>query len=187
MEVYPRTALIKLPPCGSSIKWWFRASKWSKWSGIETVDSWWYPWQLSCFTLQPTAAILAIKIRWNIELCDRKSSTTLVWRCGFWKAVHTGLWSWQPGCHHTNYEQNWSSLTYISIFWLYSGVFLCFFWARYEFQRLCWSWRSSNETKRMLSARHTHIQLGWVAWVWVETHFLGGRKGRQSKCVKNAS
>ena len=100
------------------------------------MDSWWYPWQLSCFTFQPTATILAIKIRWNIELYDRNSSTTLVWRYGFWKAVHTGLWSWQPGCHHTNYEQNWSSLTYISIFWLHSGVFFEFFLAKRNFQRL---------------------------------------------------
>ena len=131
------------------------------------MDSWWYPWQLSCFSLQPTATILAIKIRWNIELYDRNSSTTLVWRYGFWKAVHTGLWSWQPGCHHTNYEQNWSSLTCISIFGLYSGVFLCFFWARYDFQRLCWTCRSWFAVKPMFSMAQTHPQLGWVAQVWV--------------------
>ena len=77
--------------------------------------------------MQPTTTVLAIKVRWNIDLCDRKSSTTLVWRYGFWKSVHTRLWSWQPGCHHTNYEQNWSSLTHVSIFWLYSGVFFVFF------------------------------------------------------------
>ena len=130
---------------------------------------------------------LAIKARWNIDLCDRKSSTTLVWRYGFWKSVHAELWSWQPGCHHTNYEQNWSSLTHVSIFWLYSGVFLCFSWARHDFQRLCWSSRSSNETKWMPSTASAHPILGWVAQVWVLSVMIFTNRGGSKKCVQNAS
>ena len=152
------------------------------------MDSWQHLWQLRGFTLQPKTTFWRLKIRWNIEICDRKSPTTLVWRYGFWKSVRTGLWSWQPGCHHVNYEHDWSSLTHISIFWLYSGVFLCFFWARYDFQRLCWSSRSSNETKWMPFTASEHPILGWVGQVWVLSvmNFMNrARERRQSKIAKN--
>ena len=149
------------------------------------MDSWWYPWQLSCFTLQPTATILAIKIRWNIELYDRNSSTTLVWRYGFWKSVHAALWSWQPGCHNINYEQNWSSLTHISIFGLYSGVFFVFFWARYNFQRLCATWRSQFGVKPMFPMPQTHPQLGGVGQVCMLSVMNFMDRGGSKKCVQN--
>ena len=132
--------------------------------------------------------ILAIKNPLKYRDLWQKSPTTLVWRYGFWKSVHAGLWSWQLGCHHINYEQDWSCLTHISIFWLYSGVFLCFFWARYDFQRLCWSSRSSNETKWMPSAASAHPILGWVGQVWVLSvmNFMNrARERRQSKIAKN--
>ena len=151
------------------------------------MDSWQHPWQLRGFTLQPTTTFWRLKIRWNIEICDRKSPTTLVWRYGFWNSVHAGLWSWQPGCHHTNYEQNWSSLTHVSIFWLYSGVFCWLFWARYNFQRLCATWRSQFGVKPMFSIAQAHPKLGWVGQVWILSVVVPLSSGDQKKYVQMTS
>ena len=74
-------------------------------------------WLSKTDSQSPTTRLIVATIQFEL----------LVWRYGFWISVHAGLWSRQSCCHHINYEQNWSSLTHISIFGckvVFFGAFL---------------------------------------------------------------
>ena len=65
--------------------------------------------------------------------------------------------------------------------------FLCFFWARYNFQRLCATWRSQFGVKPMFSIAQAHPKLGWVGQVWILSVVVPLSSGDQKKYVQMTS
>ena len=66
-------------------------------------------------------------------------------------------------------------------------LFLCFFWARYNFQRVCATWRSQFGVKPMFSIAQAHPKLGWVGQVWILSVVVPLSSGDQKKYVQMTS